>query len=88
MANSIGTKLGNINGETFSMNYINVKHLVRLYDARVMQSSMTSSSITSQPTLMGVEYATWQQYLTLKRYELTKNCNYKEPSKLGKQDEQ
>ena len=36
MANSIGTKLGNINGETFSMNYINVKHLVRLYDVQTV----------------------------------------------------
>ena len=29
---SIGTKIRNINGEKISMNYINVKHLVRLYD--------------------------------------------------------
>ena len=31
---NIGTKMGNINGEKFRMNYINVKHLVRLYDVR------------------------------------------------------
>ena len=29
---NIGTKIGNKNGETFRMNYINVNHLVRLYD--------------------------------------------------------
>ena len=32
MADSIGTKLGNINGEQVRMNYIHVNHLVRLYD--------------------------------------------------------
>ena len=29
---SIGTQMGNINEETFRMNYINVNYLVRLYD--------------------------------------------------------
>ena len=29
---SIGIKMGNINGGEIRMNYINVKHLVRLYD--------------------------------------------------------
>ena len=29
---SIGTKMVNINGDKFRMNYINVNHLVRLYD--------------------------------------------------------
>ena len=29
---SIGSKMGNINVENFRMNYINVNHLVRLYD--------------------------------------------------------
>ena len=33
MADSIGTQMGNLNGENFRMNYINVNHLVRLYDA-------------------------------------------------------
>ena len=32
MIDSIGTELDNINGETFRMNYINVDHLVQLYD--------------------------------------------------------
>ena len=31
-ANNISTKMGNINGEIFKMNYINVNHLVWLYD--------------------------------------------------------
>ena len=31
-ADSIGKKMGNIYGETCWMNYINVKHLVRLYN--------------------------------------------------------
>jgi len=45
--------------------------------------------MTSQPTLMELAYATWQQYLTSKRYELTKIQNYMQSSKeLGKQDEQ
>ena len=29
---NIGTKMGDINGEKASMNYINVNHLVRLYE--------------------------------------------------------
>ena len=29
---NIGTKMGNISGEKFRINYINVNHLVRLYD--------------------------------------------------------
>ena len=32
MVDSIGTKMGNITGEKLRINYINVKHLVRLYD--------------------------------------------------------
>ena len=32
MTDSIGKKLGNIKGGKFRMNYINVRHLVRLYD--------------------------------------------------------
>ena len=32
MADSIGAQMGNINGERFRMNYINVNHLVQLYD--------------------------------------------------------
>ena len=31
----IGTKMGNINGEIFRINYINVNHLVRLYDMSI-----------------------------------------------------
>ena len=31
---NIGTKTGNINGEKCRMNYINVNHLVRLYDVQ------------------------------------------------------
>ena len=31
-ASNIGTKMGNINGGKFRMNYINVNHLVRPYD--------------------------------------------------------
>ena len=34
MVNTISTKMGNINGEEFRMNYINVNYLVRLYDVR------------------------------------------------------
>ena len=30
---NIRTKMGNINWENFRMNYMNVNHLVRLYDA-------------------------------------------------------
>ena len=32
MVDSIGTRMDNINGENFRMNYINVNHLVQLYD--------------------------------------------------------
>ena len=39
MADSVGTQMGNIDGENFRMNYINVNHLVRLYDvSRVRQA--------------------------------------------------
>ena len=31
-ADNISTKMGNINGGKFRMNYINVNHLVQLYD--------------------------------------------------------
>ena len=33
MVNSISTELGKINGGKFRMNYINVNHFIRLYDA-------------------------------------------------------
>ena len=35
--NSIGTKMGNTNGENFRMNYTNVNLLVQLYDVLVYQ---------------------------------------------------
>ena len=44
MANSIGTKMGNINGENVRMNYINVNHLVRLYDG-VFRLSLARRSL-------------------------------------------
>ena len=35
MVDNISAKMGNINGEKFRINYINVNHLVRLYDVVV-----------------------------------------------------
>ena len=34
-AYNISTKISNINGENFRVNYMNVNHLVRLYDVPV-----------------------------------------------------
>ena len=44
MADSIGTKLGNINGEHFKMNYINAKHLFQLYDAETYHCAVQHNS--------------------------------------------
>ena len=50
MADSIGTKLSNINGEHFRMNYINVNHLVLFYDDIPTFLYMNTYRAANQPT--------------------------------------
>ena len=43
IADSIGTKMDNINGGKFRINYINVNHLVQLYDVKTMVINVLNS---------------------------------------------
>ena len=47
MVDSIGTKLGNINGEKFRMTYINVKYLVRFYDEDSIINILSFKDVSS-----------------------------------------
>ena len=49
MVDSIGTKLGNINGEKCRMNYINVNHLVRLYDVGISKTMNPATIVEGKP---------------------------------------
>ena len=48
--NSISTKMGDINGENFKMNYTKVNHLVRFYDKTSMDKIATASGAWSTDT--------------------------------------
>ena len=64
MVNTIGTKLGNINGDNFRMNNINIKHLVRIYDESIIRQRIRKmkKTLVSWENWNTVETATnWER---------------------------